>query len=96
MRCKFCKREGSASFDPPQVTSYDAEHNGQFSRIAVLECRGLEPVEFEARSGWKAVGVESGQIFDEIDLTDGDWADYDEKANNEVSVMDLEFQFSRA
>ena len=28
---------------------------------------------------WKAVGAESGTRFDEIDLSEGEWYDYDEK-----------------
>lgn len=44
-----------------------------------IECRGLELVDFAPREGWKAKGAESGTVFEDIDLTDGDYADYDEK-----------------
>lgn len=73
--------------------------------MAVLDCRGMEPVGFDPRvgnilhcdipcwrcpplnsswflvvqAGWTALGAESGTKFDDIDLTEGDWADYDEK-----------------
>lgn len=28
---------------------------------------------------WKCVGVESGTVFPEVELEDGEWVDYDEK-----------------
>jgi Eukaryotic protein of unknown function (DUF866) len=34
---------------------------------------------FVLQAGWSALGAESGTKFDDIDLTEGDWADYDEK-----------------
>ena len=36
---------------------------------------------FEPREGWKAKGAESNTVFEEIDLTDGEWVDYDEKVD---------------
>lgn len=30
---------------------------------------------------WKCVGQESGTVFDEVDLSEGEWVDYDEKVN---------------
>lgn len=38
---------------------------------------------------------EGGQSF-EMDLSEGDWVDYDEKLNCEVSFMGLEWKFERA
>lgn len=45
---------------------------------------------------WVATGVESGTKFDGIDLTEGDWFDYDEKAGEEVSVKDMKWEIVRA
>lgn len=59
--------------------AYDIENNGKFQTIVTIECRGLELVDFAPREGWKAKGAESGTVFEDVDLTDGDWADYDEK-----------------
>ncbi|KAM3424437.1 hypothetical protein BST61_g6441 [Cercospora zeina] len=49
-------------------------------------CRGLEFVEFKADGEWKATGAESGTKFTGIDLTEGEWFDYDEKAGEEVTI----------
>lgn len=45
---------------------------------------------------WVATGIESGTKFDGIDLTEGDWFDYDEKAGEEVSVKDMKWEIVRA
>lgn len=57
------------------------DNNDKYATIVTVECRGLELVGFEPREGWKAKGHESGTPFEDIDLTEGDWADYDEKVN---------------
>lgn len=45
---------------------------------------------------WEAVGTESGTKFTGIDLNDGEWFDYDEKAGEEVSIKDVKFEIRRA
>ncbi|KAJ1657036.1 hypothetical protein IWQ61_003489 [Dispira simplex] len=95
MRCKFCKREGSASFERGTLRAYQVEQSGRFAPLIQMECRGLEPVECQLTDGWKVVGADSNIKFDEVDLSEGVWADYDEKAGKEVSVMDVEFQITK-
>ncbi|OMJ29852.1 UPF0587 protein [Smittium culicis] len=93
-RCKFCKREGVASIVAgPNKYSNDAN---AFQTILVLDCRGIEPVEFDFRRNWEAVGPESNSKFAEIDLSENEFFDYDEKGGNEVSIVDLEYKFVRA
>ncbi|KAJ1965376.1 hypothetical protein GGI12_000808 [Dipsacomyces acuminosporus] len=93
MRCKFCGRESSASIEG-QPKPYTADDSGSFVSILTLECRGLEPVDFEPRDGWVAEGAESQTPF-EVDLSEGEWYDYDEKAG-EVSITDIQFKITRA
>ncbi|KAJ1735706.1 hypothetical protein H4S06_004157 [Coemansia sp. BCRC 34490] len=94
MRCKFCKREGAASI-VGNPEPYKEENSGSFAKVLVIECRGLEPVEFEPRDGWAAKSTESNDVFD-IDLTEGEWYDYDENASVEVSVTEIESRFTRS
>jgi hypothetical protein len=96
MRCKFCRRESSAQFDTSPIVPYTADSNGNFSRLVVIDCRGLEPVAFQPRNGWTAKGVESGTVFDDVDLSEGEWADYDEKAEEPVSISEIEAKFVKA
>lgn len=45
---------------------------------------------------FKATGIESGTQFTGIDLTEGEWFDYDEKAGEEVSVKEITWEVRRA
>jgi len=91
-----CKRQNSASFKTSALP-YKAEANGDFSQLIVLDCRGLEFVGFgHTECAWKCIGVESGTVFSEVDLSDDYWSDYDEKAKEEVSVRAFESKWSRA
>jgi len=48
------------------------------------------------KGDWEATGIESGTKFAEIDLTEGEWFDYDEKAGEEVSIKDIKWEIRRA
>ena len=48
------------------------------------------------KGAWQAKGTESGTKFADIDLTEGEWYDYDEKANEEVSTKDIKWEIRRA
>ncbi|GAB5587892.1 hypothetical protein Unana1_02792 [Umbelopsis nana] len=75
--------------------SYSIDQVNKFVKLAVLDCRGLEPVGFDPRAGWTAQGAESGTKFEDIDLTEGDWADYDEKAGEPVGISNIESEFRK-
>uniref|UniRef100_A0A914SGU8 Uncharacterized protein n=1 Tax=Parascaris equorum TaxID=6256 RepID=A0A914SGU8_PAREQ len=45
-----------------------------------FDCRGVEPTDFDPRvnlvavdGGWRAVGIESGTKFDDVDLSEKVW-----------------------
>ncbi|KZT05857.1 DUF866-domain-containing protein [Laetiporus sulphureus 93-53] len=98
-RCGLCKRESFAKFDPGSAPlPYSADANGQyqFAQFLTIDCRGLEFVGFDPRGIWKCVGVESGTVFDEVDLEEEEWVDYDEKAALPVGVSNFMSQWTRA
>ncbi|KAI8388002.1 uncharacterized protein BYT42DRAFT_597211 [Radiomyces spectabilis] len=96
MRCKFCKRESTAQFEPnAKIQSYQIEQNGKFQKLATFDCRGLELVDFSPRDPWRAKGAESGTPFEDIDLCEGEWAEYDEKSNEPVGISNIEVQFKK-
>ncbi|KAI8055630.1 hypothetical protein BDF22DRAFT_617566, partial [Syncephalis plumigaleata] len=78
MRCKFCTRDNSATF-VGNTRDYSGEKSGEFQTLAELDCRGLEPVEFEPRVRWIYVQANSGVRYDDVDLTEKEWVEYDEK-----------------
>ncbi|KAI9499008.1 hypothetical protein BDB00DRAFT_797805 [Zychaea mexicana] len=94
MRCKFCKRESSAQFECG-IQAYSAEKNNAFQKIASFDCRGLELVDFSPRDPWVAEGTESGTKFEDIDLSEGEWAEYDEKSGEPVGIAEIEVQFKK-
>ncbi|EDR14946.1 uncharacterized protein LACBIDRAFT_300570 [Laccaria bicolor S238N-H82] len=94
-RCGLCKRESSAKFETASpVKAYDSE-NGQLKQLLVIECRGLEFIGFDPRGIWKCKGMK-GSVFSEVDLTEGEWNDYDEKAALPVGISDIGSTWSRA
>ncbi|KAF7306848.1 hypothetical protein MIND_00477000 [Mycena indigotica] len=94
-RCGNCKRESSAKFeDAYAVRAYSAE-NEQFGPLLQIECRGLEFISFDPRGIWKCQGMK-GTVFSEVDLDEGEWTDYDEKAALPVGVSSFESQWTRA
>ena len=47
------------------------------------------------QNGWMVEGIESGMKFSDVDLTEKEWADYDEKAKETVGIYEVEHQFAR-
>ena len=45
---------------------------------------------------WTAKGLDSSTIFGGIDLQEGEWFDYDEKAGEEVSIREVQWSIRRA
>ncbi|ELQ33953.1 DUF866 domain-containing protein [Pyricularia oryzae Y34] len=88
-------RESSASIKAAPA-AYEASEPAKGQKIIEFDCRGLEFVEFKPEGNWLAEGVESGTKFTEIDLDEGEWFEYDEKAGDEVSIKDLKWEISRA
>ncbi|KAI9790903.1 MAG: hypothetical protein M1816_004664 [Peltula sp. TS41687] len=93
-RCKSCKRESSASIkNPPSAYQHSSPPKRQ--NIIEFDCRGLEFTKFKPDGDWLAKGLESGTAFSGIDLQEGEWFDYDEKAGEEVSIKDLKWEIRR-
>ncbi|XP_055390297.1 UPF0587 protein CG4646 [Condylostylus longicornis] len=93
MKCKICSREISVDVVEHSNQSYTLDDSGKFKTIVTFDCRGAEPVEFSPQTGWIAKSVENGQVFEDIDLSEDDWADYDEKNKSAVGISEFQFQF---
>lgn len=46
------------------------------------------------RDGWVAK-TEEGKLFDDVDLTEKEWSDYDEKQNQTVGVYEVKWNFKK-
>ncbi|CAG4938159.1 unnamed protein product [Parnassius apollo] len=93
IKCKLCSRENSVDVIEGSNGVYTSEDLGKFKTIVIFDCRGVEPVDFEPKSGWIAKAENEGKTFEDIDLSEKEWADYDEKNQTAVGVYDLEWQF---
>ncbi|RFU34580.1 hypothetical protein B7463_g1782, partial [Scytalidium lignicola] len=93
-KCKSCKRESSATIKGSPAPYQQASPPSR-QKIIEFDCRGLEFTEFKSEGDWLATGIESGSKFTAIDLGEGEWFDYDEKAGEEVSIRDLKWEIRR-
>ncbi|CAI0648201.1 UPF0587 protein [Colletotrichum fructicola] len=94
-KCKNCKRESSASIKAAPA-AYEQGEPAKQQKVIEFDCRGLEFVDFIPEGEWLAEGADSGTKFTAIELTDGEWFDYDEKAGEEVSIKELKWEIKRA
>ena len=81
--------------DPRTPRSFTAEDSETFVPILALECRGVEPYAFHPMGGEFIVESEGGMVFEgeDVDLSDGDWADYDGDNDLSVSISEFESKF---
>ena len=93
IKCKLCSRENSIDILKDTIKPYTEDDSGHFKTVVVFDCRGVEPVDFSPRVGYVAEGSESGAKFSEVELTEGEWYDYDEKSAVSVAVHDLGHKF---
>lgn len=92
-KCKLCARENSVEILPDHLKKYTADDSETFKTIVAFDCRGLEPTNFSPRGGFRAVGENTGTEFEDINLEEKEWVDYDEKAKLSVSICELEHKF---
>lgn len=45
---------------------------------------------------WLVDGAETTTKFTGVDLSEGEWFEYDEKANDEVSIKELKWEINRS
>jgi hypothetical protein len=74
--------------------AYTGDDSGEWIPFLALECRGLEPYSFSPMADEFQITSEGGVVFDEeIELGEGDWAEYDAENDCPVSLEGIEFKF---
>ncbi|XP_057720803.1 uncharacterized protein LOC130935206 isoform X3 [Arachis stenosperma] len=93
-KCKFCGRDGTVAMieGRGQPLTHSQSQSGKYAPLMLFDCRGYEPVDFVFADGWKAESLE-GTRFENIDLSSGDFADYDEKGECPVTISNLRSTF---
>eukprot|EP01100_Stratorugosa_tubuloviscum_P006222 TRINITY_DN2694_c0_g1_i4.p1 TRINITY_DN2694_c0_g1~~TRINITY_DN2694_c0_g1_i4.p1 ORF type:complete len:172 (-),score=58.30 TRINITY_DN2694_c0_g1_i4:329-844(-) len=96
MRCKGCRRENSIDIirDHKDIQLYTIENCSNFVPIAVLDCRGLQPTVFQPTSGFIGESISCSKKF-EIDLSEGDFCEYDQDSNESLTIFNAQGRFVR-
>lgn len=58
-----------------------------------FDCRGIELTEFTPGEGWIVKAEESGKIFENVNLTEKEWVEYDEKSQQSIGIYEFESRF---
>jgi len=70
-----------------------SEDSGQLVPLLALDCQGMEPYAFHPMGEeFTVVGVSGGKVYENVDLSDGDWSDY-ELSTGSVSVTKFQSKF---
>lgn len=86
----------STAVIPESLASYTGDDSPRFKQMVAFDCRGAEPIEFNPSDGWMCEGSESQTKFNDVDLSEKEWADYDQKTNEPVEITEIESKFERA
>ena len=85
------QKKGKKGQDDHLPRDLTADDNDDYVPVLVMECRGLEPYAFHAMGSEFKVVSEGGKVFDDdVDLSEGDWGDYDEENDAAVGVNEFE------
>ncbi|KAJ1569986.1 hypothetical protein HK096_007221 [Nowakowskiella sp. JEL0078] len=95
MKCKFCKNEFTASLEPKSIQAYTIENSEKFSPWIIIEVRGAEPVDYRLAEDFHLSSSESNTKFENVNLSEGEWVEYDENAGLPVSVLDIETKITK-
>lgn len=94
IKCKECSKDASISiFQKFTVSCKDGSKTQ--ATLAVFECRGCELTEWSVNSeGLCAKSLESGKIFENIDISDV-WMEFDEKSQGNCSIDEFSYEIVR-
>jgi len=94
LKCKMCKRENHIDILKDTIKSYTIDDSESFKVVVAFECRGVEPIDYDFRSGW-CVYSDMNKIFEDVDLNEKEWYDYNDENNEPVSITEVEHQFKK-
>ncbi|KAK3213047.1 hypothetical protein Dsin_017753 [Dipteronia sinensis] len=93
-KCKFCGRDGTVTMIKGRGNplTQEASESGKYCPVMLFDCRGFEPVDFIFGDGWKVESI-AGTKYEGVDLSSGDFAEYDEKGECPVLISNLRSKF---
>jgi len=107
MKCKICENVGTINILSGSIKHYsvyatnqeieieDSEEGSreEFKPICQCETRGLVIVSFRLNDGFTIESL-THKIWEDVDLSQGDWCEYDEDAGTVVGVYEIETRVS--
>lgn len=93
-RCRECKSEHSATI--ARTKSKLTSENSANVALLEIDARGCDFNEFKPLGRFECRGANTTTKFDEVDLEDGEWYDYDDNAGEEVSVEEVKWEIARS
>lgn len=75
------------------VSKYTVDDSNSFKNMVVFDCRGISITDFSPRNGFKCQGLESNTVFEDINLEEKEWVDYDDKLNQPVGIYEVQHKF---
>ncbi|GLT25535.1 hypothetical protein SLA2020_006570 [Shorea laevis] len=96
-KCKFCGSKGTVTVITGRGRPLNLilTQGGWRCPLMLFDCSGYEPVDFVLGGGWKAESL-AGTIFKDIDLSGGEFAEYDEKAQCPDIISNVRASFKVA
>ncbi|KAK5643863.1 hypothetical protein RI129_007708 [Pyrocoelia pectoralis] len=94
-KCKLCGRENSLDIVKDSNGKFCNKTPDKFQTIVTFDCRGMEPIDFDAKDGWIAK-MESGKLYTDVDLSEKEWVEYDTDIKESIGIYDFQFQFVKA
>jgi len=100
-KCPECKNVGSADILELSMASLGGDTEGSESSVkelelAKLDCRGLEPHDFQVGDGWTVCSTSSTTVWEDVSFLEEDsFTEYDEKASAAVEVTGLKGVWKR-
>ncbi|EEF45819.1 UPF0587 protein F46B6.12 [Ricinus communis] len=93
-KCKFCGRDGTVVMVPGKGKPLTVEmsEKGEYAPVMMFDCRGYELEGFVFDGEWKAESI-AGTKYEGIDLSAGDFSEYDEKGECPVMISNLYSKF---
>ncbi|KAL4461676.1 hypothetical protein ABPG72_016685 [Tetrahymena utriculariae] len=95
MTCPECKREGYISIHKDSAKKMDLTNDKSQCVIATFDCRNIEITQWLPMVTVNVNAKESGSLFQEIDLSDLPWCDYDEKTQATVQIEVFQQEIKR-
>ncbi|KAK1402551.1 hypothetical protein POM88_002156 [Heracleum sosnowskyi] len=92
LKCEVCKRTGAVIVSGGKSIRLTQEHKGIFVLLMEINLNFFEPVECVFSHGWKAKTM-SGKKMNNIDLSAGEFYDYDVECQCSISATNLKAMF---